>query len=97
MAELVAHGPGAYGLRGTVTFIDQPSERLWAVPLVAAQGQVTVDLSGLDRGDSVSLALLLEWERQARLAGHEFRVTQVPARLQDLMRVYGLGPFFGSA
>ncbi len=95
MAELVAHGPGTYRLEGTVTFIDQPPQGIWAAPLVAAQGQVTVDLSGLDWGDSVSLALLLEWERRARLAGHQFQVTHVPARLQDLMRVYGLAQVFG--
>ena len=94
MAELVVHGPGAYRLQGTVTFIDQPSERLWTAPLTAVDGLVTVDLRSFDRGDSVALALLLEWERRARLAGHQFQVVHVPPRLQDLMRVYGLAQVF---
>lgn len=97
MAELVAQGPGAYRLQGIVTFSDQPPPRLWATPLVAAQGRIILDLSGLERGDSVSLALLLEWERRARLEGHKLQVTHAPTRLQDLMRVYGLAQVFGSA
>lgn len=95
MAELLVHGPGTYRLQGTVTFIDQPPERLWAAHLAAVQGRVTVDLRGLEWGDSVALALLLEWEGRARSVGDELQVTHVPDRLQDLMRVYGLAQVFG--
>lgn len=94
MAELVAYGPGTYRLQGTLTFVDPPSERLWGAPLAAVDGRVVVDLRSFDRGDSVALALLLEWERRTRSAGHEFQVQHVPARLQDLIRVYGLAQVF---
>ena len=95
MAVLVANGSGQYRLQGAVTFIDQPPDALWRTPLVPSEGQVTVDLGDLDRSDSVALALLLEWERLARKGSYQFRVSQVPARLQDLMRVSGLAKLFG--
>jgi len=95
VAALVISGPGQYRLQGAVTFIDQPPEALWRTPLAPIEGQVTVDLEGLDRSDSVALALLIEWDRLARLGGYQLRITRTPTRLQDLIRVYGLARLFG--
>lgn len=95
MAALVADEAGNYRLEGNVTFSDLPPGTLWSASLVPVSGRVTVDLSGLNRADSVVLALLLEWERRARAAGQALCVTQVPPRLQDLMRVTGLSQVFG--
>ncbi|MHB8254754.1 MAG: STAS domain-containing protein [Acidiferrobacter sp.] len=96
MATLTPTGPGQYRLQGAVTFRDEPPESLWRTPLIPSAEQVTVDVSGLDQGDSVVLALLLEWERLARLGGYQFGITGASMRLEDLIRVSGLAKLFGA-
>ncbi len=54
--------------------------------------QVDVDFSETGDTDSAAAALLLDWVNVARASGRELRFTGVPARLQDLIRVYGLTP-----
>lgn len=48
----------------------------------------TVDLSGISRVDSSSVALLLELTRRARAEGKTLRFTQAPAKLATLMAFF---------
>ncbi|MHB1528128.1 MAG: STAS domain-containing protein [Acidiferrobacteraceae bacterium] len=54
--------------------------------------QVDVDFSEAEEIDSAAAALMLDWVNIARASGRALRFTGVPARLQDLIRVYGLTP-----
>ncbi len=51
---------------------------------------VVADASGLQRFDSVALAVLLECRRLAEAAGKGFAVRRPPAKLVDLARLYGV-------
>ncbi len=52
---------------------------------------VEVDASALIRFDSAALAVLLELRRETLQMGKTFAVINVPQRLQDLARLYGIG------
>ncbi len=97
MTELGVVGRGQYRLTGTVTFDETPSDALLQPDFQAADGAVTIDLAGLERADSVALALLLAWERAVRARGQALRLSHIPPRLKDLMQVSGLLPLFAAA
>ncbi len=97
MAELVARAPGRYDLTGDLTFSAEPPRAVWSARLNPSEGAVVLDLGGLQSVDSVALALLLEWERQARAGGFRLVVTAVPPRLKALIQVTGLGALFADA
>lgn len=48
------------------------------------------DLSAVGRMDSAGLALLVEWSRQAGLAGAAARFRNIPEGLQAMAQVYGV-------
>jgi len=54
-------------------------------------GSLVVDASALRVFDSSALAVLLAARREALAAGKEFSVRDLPARLQQLARLYGVG------
>lgn len=45
---------------------------------------LTVDLAAVSRADSAGMALLLEWMRQARVAGGVIHYRALPAQLQQI-------------
>jgi phospholipid transport system transporter-binding protein len=49
--------------------------------------QIVVDLGGVTQSDSAGLALLLEWLRLARKAGHQIRFEEVPEQIMALARI----------
>ncbi|MGH8582833.1 MAG: STAS domain-containing protein [Gammaproteobacteria bacterium] len=51
---------------------------------------VVLDLSAVERMDSAGLALLVEWSRQAGLAGGVARFRNIPEQLQAMAQVYGV-------
>lgn len=57
---------------------------------LAAAGDCTVDLSGVNDADSSALALLFDWQRTARAAGHRLKVCNLPAGLKSLANLYGV-------
>lgn len=58
---------------------------------VAAQpGGVAVDASGLGKFDSAALAVLLAVRRASQAAGKSFAVSDLPQRMADLARLYGI-------
>lgn len=57
----------------------------------------TVSLADVDRGDSSALALLLEWQAQARRSGRRIRFEQPPESLRVIARLTGVAPLLGWA
>lgn len=92
-ARVIHQGAGRYAVTGPLTF--NTVRALLTLPAVEGQGAITVDLEGVLRADSAGLALMLEWLRQARRSGRPLTFTHIPARLQDLIDVSGLGGLFG--
>jgi phospholipid transport system transporter-binding protein len=58
--------------------------------LAAEPAAVLVDAAGLKRFDSAALALLLSLRRQALALGKSFATLNLPQRLADLARLYGI-------
>jgi phospholipid transport system transporter-binding protein len=61
----------------------------------AAQPTVSVDAAALTHIDSAALAVLLECKRHAQKHQRELVVVNVPARLQELARLYGVEDMLG--
>lgn len=55
--------------------------------------EIVIDLSEIHTADSAALALLLEWQRQALRAGARLIVHNIPSRIQNLARMYGVDLF----
>jgi phospholipid transport system transporter-binding protein len=58
-----------------------------------SQGQSDFDLSGLERIDSAAVAVMIEWQRQARKKA-TLQFHALPASLISLIRLYGLSEQF---
>lgn len=61
----------------------------------AAEPTVTVDAAALTHIDSAALAVLLECKRHAQSHQRELVVVNVPARLQELAKLYGVEDMLG--
>jgi anti-anti-sigma factor len=68
-------------------------ERLGA--LVTEQS-VTLDMGKVERIDAAGIAALVVLYQNAHAAGHRFRVSNVPARVQQILAVVGLERYLGS-
>ena len=55
--------------------------------LAQAQGELTVDLSGVSRADSAGLALLIDLQRLARQQQFTIRFSHLPEQLSQIMRL----------
>ncbi len=88
-------GPGLYRVAGSVRL----TEGLAGIPLAPLElhdGAATVDVAAVETADSLLLAILLEWDRQARARGGVLRVVGASARLSALLRVTGLTKLFAA-
>lgn len=56
----------------------------------AGTGDMTIDLTQVERADSAGLALLVEWLRRAQDANLKLRFTNIPEPVQTLIRINGL-------
>lgn len=61
----------------------------------AAEPTVTVDAAALTHIDSAALAVLLECKRHAQSHQRDLVVVNVPARLQELAKLYGVEDMLG--
>ncbi|TDM08555.1 MAG: anti-anti-sigma factor [Ideonella sp. MAG2] len=61
----------------------------------ATDHTITVDAAALTHIDSAALAVLLECKRQAQAHQRELVVVNVPARLQELAKLYGVNDMLG--
>lgn len=81
--------PGRYNLSGPLTFVSIP-ELLEAADIFADGKQITIDLQNVTHSDSASVALLIEWLRQAKQVQGDLHFVNLPPQIQAILRVCGL-------
>ena len=89
MTKLTRTGPSSWSFEGELTFATV-TRMLTNGPKVDPANPAVVDLSGLTRGDSAGLSLLVEWLAVARASGGVLRYTGLPENFARLARVTGL-------
>ena len=89
MAKLIQTGPSSWSFEVELT-IATVAGMLSAGPKGDPTKPAVVDLSGLTRGDSAGLSLLVEWLAVARANGGVLRYTGFPESFARLTRVAGL-------
>ncbi len=80
---------GVWQLSGVLDMSSVPALREAARTLVNGRS-VLLDLTGVTRMDSAGLALLVDWQGQARRQGHELRYRNIPSGIVAIAEVYGL-------
>jgi phospholipid transport system transporter-binding protein len=86
---LSQRGAGVWHLAGVLDMTSVPSLSDAAHALVDSP-EVLVDLSDVTRMDSAGLALLVDWQGQARGRRTELRFRNLPAGIAAIAEVYGL-------
>lgn len=87
-APFIAATPGIYRLQAPLQFASVPRLRRAGLKLVlAAAGDLTVDLAGVPAVDSAGLALLIDWLAVARAAHKRLRYVRAPQALVALARL----------
>jgi phospholipid transport system transporter-binding protein len=89
MTKLTQTGPSSWLFEGELTFATVTG-MLTGGPKVDPTKPAVVDLSGLTRGDSAGLSLLVEWLAVARASGGALQYTGWPENFARLARVVGL-------
>ena len=89
MTKLTRTGPSSWSFEGELTFATV-ARMLNRSPETNPTKPVVIDLSGLTRGDSAGLSLLIEWLAAARANGEELRYTGLPENFASLAHVAGL-------
>jgi phospholipid transport system transporter-binding protein len=86
---------GQFRLAGRAGFAE--AKRLLALGerLFADAPAITIDLTGLTRVDSATLALLLEWRRLGARRGRNVDFTGLPPRLTALAQLSGVAELLG--
>lgn len=80
-----------YRLTGAVTFDSMARIRAEGAAAIAAAGKrVLVDLSGLERGNSVAVALLMAWLRAAQHEDKSLVFAGAPAELTNIIELSGM-------
>lgn len=54
------------------------------------ESDFTVDMGHVEEADSGAIALLLDWMRRARAAGHAMAIRDMPPGLRSLAELYGV-------
>jgi phospholipid transport system transporter-binding protein len=89
MTKLTQTGPSSWSFEGELTFATVAG-MLTAGPKVDPTKSAVVDFSGLTRGDSAGLSLLVEWLAVTQASGGLLRYTGLPENFARLARVSGL-------
>lgn len=89
-ATLSQRGAGVWHLAGVLDMTSVPTLCDAARKLVDAP-EVLVDLCDVTRMDSAGLALLVDWQGQARGRRTKLRFRNLPADIAGIAEVYGLG------
>ena len=55
-----------------------------------AEGEILIDLQGVERADSAGLALLIEWQRLAGQQQKSIRFCNIPAQMLAIARLSGV-------
>lgn len=93
---LSQRGAGTWHLAGVLDMTSVPTlrdavPRLVDTPKLVDAPEVLVDLGEVTRMDSAGLALLVDWQGQARGRRTKLRFRNVPAGIAAIAEVYGLG------
>ncbi|MGH8569868.1 MAG: STAS domain-containing protein [Gammaproteobacteria bacterium] len=86
---LSQRGAGVWHLAGVLDMASVPTLRDAADALIDTP-EVLVDLCDVTRMDSAGLALLVDWQGQARGRRTKLRVRNLPAGIAAIAEVYGL-------
>lgn len=87
----LASPDGHYRIHGQLTFETVPQYFSHTPQMLqGAGGAVTVDLAGVTLADSAGIALLVEWQQQARAARRTLQFTNIPEQVRKVIRVNGL-------
>jgi phospholipid transport system transporter-binding protein len=93
--SFLGQADGRYAIRGQLTFQTVPRffEHTREM-LGTGHGPVTVDLAGVTLADSAGIALLVEWQQQARAANRALAFANLPEQVRKVIRVSGLQQAF---
>ena len=92
--QLIPGSDGIWRLRGELSFASVPEVLRKSGDLFANDGDLTLDLQGVDAADSAGLALLLEWLAMSQQRKQRLRLRNLPKGLQDIAEVSNLGALF---
>ncbi|MBI3576062.1 MAG: STAS domain-containing protein [Gammaproteobacteria bacterium] len=93
-----ARPDGHYEIRGQLTFETVPRYFSYTPQILqGADGPVTVDLAGVTLADSAGIALLVEWQQQARAAQRTLQFANIPEQVRKVVHVSGLQRAFDIA
>ena len=91
-------GVGRVRVEGALTFGSVDAKLLErSRASLQGRGDLSVDLSGVEEGDSAGLALLIEWRCWARQAGVALRFEHVPASLHAIADISEVTAMLGLA
>lgn len=76
-------------LEGALT-METAASRLAEGRRLASSGNLLLDLSAVTDSDSAALALIIDWVKTARAAGHGVAVQGMPAGISSLAELYGV-------
>lgn len=80
-AVLEDRGDGKFAVKGELSFKTANDVLRTSESRFSQHAELEVDLSGVDRADSAGLALLLEWQAQARQRSASIRFVEIPDNL----------------
>ena len=60
-----------------------------------AGGDYAFDLAAVNEVDTAAIALLLDWQRQAQSCGGKLALSNVPADIASLAKLYGIDGLLG--
>ena len=76
-------------LEGALT-METAASRLAEGRRLASSGNLLLDLSAVTDSDSAALALIIDWVKTARAAGHGVTIQGMPAGISSLAELYGV-------
>ena len=86
-----ARADGRYEIRGQITFQTVPQYFNHTPQMLQGDdGPVTIDLAGVTLADSAGIALLVEWQQQARAAGRPLQFVNIPEQVCKIIYVSSL-------
>ncbi len=83
----VVHSGDTVTLSGALNFDSAPEVLAKVSALIRQQKSLTIDLSESKGSNSAGLALLIEWQAEAKRAGHSVTFSQLPNSLIQLSHV----------
>lgn len=90
LANLSFQAPDTLQVSGELNFYSTLELQGLGLVWLNKEPIVQVDLAAVTNSNSAGLALLLEWQREAKHRGRKLIFINIPANLQAAAEVYGL-------